>query len=153
MDFCRVQRLINKLGGSADFPAHNHEPQFVDDRLSQYGFYFWSDLMPHVPRNADWHYRHPARPGVYAISVVALGVIDNILQPVGAQHLLYIGSSKNIANRLCDTNHWLRKCELRFDAPDVALLVHVLLTDEYTWAERSLIRSLRPLLNKQHRNG
>lgn len=153
-DFCELQRTLNYVGGLPGYPARGYpEPEFIGDRLSQYGFDYWSDLMPHIPGDMKPEERHPRRPGVYAISTVALGVVDGLLRPVGAQHLLYIGSAKNIKSRLESSNHWLRTLEDRFSGPDVALLIHVMLTHEYQWAERSLIRTLRPVLNIQHRNG
>lgn len=149
-DFCKLQRLINKIGGSDAFPAYTQDGEFVDDRLTQYGFNYWSDLAPHIPRGADWNGRHPERSGVYAISVVAVNESTGKPWPCGAQHLLYIGSAKNIAKRLSSNTHWLRRCERRFCGPHNLLLVHVLLRKDYLWVERSLIRTLRPLLNIQH---
>lgn len=153
-DFCQFQRFVNNLGGSPEFRAHNVEPEFVDDRLSQYGFQCWSDIVPHLDNWRSFvRNDYPPFPGVYAITTVAhIGRTwdENVL---GAQHLLYIGSAKNIDQRLKHPNHWLQRIVDRFKPDDTLLFVRVLLTKDYLWAEKSLIRTLRPWLNIHHRNG
>ena len=151
MDFCRVQRLINQLGGSSEFPSYaDISPEFVDDRLTQYGFGYWSDMAAHIADGGHWKWlKHPPLPGVYAITVVACDYVGHRV-PKGAEHLLYIGCAKNIAKRLASPDHWYNKIVRRFHNADCAVVVRVLLTNEYLWAERSLIKTLRPALNIQH---
>ena len=134
------------------FPAYYEAMSYYpNDRTAQYGFCEWSDLAPHVPKHTDdWHSEHPARAGVYAISVVQGTHTNPQDWDFTASHLLYIGASQNIKLRLSNPKHWLARCLARFNRPNQILVVRVLLTDDYFAVEKSLIQTLRPLLNKQH---
>lgn len=150
-DFCQFQRFVNNTGGTKEFPSYADYPeQFLGDRLTQYGFGFWSDMIPHVPKGSDEWSTHPKRPGVYAISVVPMDLDQWPAKQLGYERLLYIGSAKNIHNRLNSQGHWIKKINDRFTDRNKLVVVRVLLTDDYLWAEKSLIRTLRPLLNIQH---
>jgi len=134
-DFCKAQILINKLGGDEEFPAF---PKGAPgDVLTQFGF-------------DGGHEATPTGPGVYA--VVAVAYSDNA-RHMGAEHLLYIGSAKNIRARLHSRDHWYNKLYKRMRGANV--YTRHLVNSDYHHIERSLIRTLRPLLNVQHnrRNG
>lgn len=152
-DFCRIQTLMNHIGGNDEFPAHGSvDPLFHNDRLTQYGFAFWSDMLPFTEVYVGpykWK-EHPPLPGVYAISVVACCIDTGARIPTGSEHLLYIGCAKNIAKRLDNPDHWFHEIMRRLHDADQMVVVRVLLTKDYLWAERSLIRTLRPVLNIQH---
>lgn len=151
MDYCQVQRLINRIGGSKEFPAYSDtESYYPHDRLTKYGFGEWSDMAPHLHRGKDYRKEYPSRPGVYAISV-AQGIHTTQSDwEFTAAHLLYIGCSRNILKRLSDPFHHLHRCVSKFDKEHQVVIVQVLLTKDYLWAEKSLIRTLRPWLNIQH---
>ena len=70
-DFCQFQRFVNNIGGTPEYRSHEQNAEFEDDRLSQYGFGFWTDIMPHIEYSGNRWLQHPPLPGVYAISVVA----------------------------------------------------------------------------------
>lgn len=151
MDYCQIQRLINELGGSGNFPSYKDvEPYYPHDRTTQYGFGEWIDMIPHLPKGSDYWEKHPARSGVYAISVVQGTRTDSNDCEFTASHLLYIGSSKNILKRLSGPKHPLRTYLKRFDKEHHFVVVTVLLTKDYLWAEKSLIKTLRPWFNIQH---
>ena len=151
IDFCWLQRFANNVGGMPTLESFaDVRPEFHDDRLSQYGFHYWSDMVAHITDGYHWRWlEHPPLPGVYAITVVACRY-DGQRIPIGAEHILYIGCAKNIASRITSTDHWYRRILERFHNGDCAVVVRVLLTQDYQWVERSLIRTLRPLLNIQH---
>lgn len=151
-DFCAFQRFVNNIGGAPEFPSYaNAEPQFKYDRLAQYGFEFWSDMVAHIVEGYHWRFLdHPPLPGVYAITTVACDYVNGSRIPKGAEHLLYIGSAKNISKRLAHPEHWIHEIMRRLHNGDVAVVTRVLLTKDYMWAEKSLIRTLRPLLNIHH---
>ena len=132
-DFCKVQRLINELGGFEYYPSFP-KGCVNGDRLTQYGFDFG-------------HKDTPNDAGVYA--VVAFGYNEDVAPHIfGSEHLLYIGSSKNIRKRLFTPGHWYDRCYERLGGSIV--YTRHLITNDYLHVEKSLIRTLRPLLNIHH---
>lgn len=125
-DFCQFQRFVNNVGGIGEYPAFSTEPIRVGDRLTQYGF---SSVGP-----------PPSRPGVYVVCCYSIWYRH------GAEHLLYIGSSVNMFRRVMNINHPYR---IAYDRTGAAY-TRYLVIDDFRNAERSLIRTLRPLLNIQH---
>ena len=109
----------------------------------QYGF---------ISDQYDKHEGHPwpDMPGVYSISVLQLGYDGSVFYGLGYEHLLYIGSSKNIRARLYNNHQWRERINQRFPYLDQAVIVRYKVTDNYLWEERSLIRTLRPILNIHH---
>lgn len=155
-DFCQFQRFVNNVGGGHGLVSYaGSTPEFIGDRLTQYGFCDWSDLIPHVDEKLDRWETLPCRPGVYAVCALVTKSDPTVFgaEPVGASHLLYIGSAKNIKKRVLSTGHPYQRCVDRLvsERNTVVVYVRVLLTNDYLWAERSLIRTLRPCLNIQHK--
>lgn len=128
-----MQRLINELGGLEGYPAFPKET-VNGDRLTQYGFDYGSKATP-------------TEAGVYAVVAFAYDP-NKHASLVGSEHLLYIGSSKNIQKRVFHTDHWYTKCYNRFQGSIV--YTRHLLTDDYLYVEKSLIKTLRPRLNIIH---
>lgn len=92
--------------------------------------------------------------GVYAIFAVNLRLWQNC--SIWSEHLLYIGSSKNIERRVYSDNHPYVVAYLRFKKqfPDFSVKAKWIETDNYLQLEKELIRSLRPPLNKhQYQKG
>lgn len=87
----------------------------------------------------------PFAHGVYGIFAINLFVKN------AKGHLLYIGSSKHIFNRVMASTHPYRKLFDRFYGSGVAVYIKTLITDDYHKAEKILIRHLRPRLNKTHK--
>lgn len=146
LDYCRFQHFVNSVGGCDDFPAFNPpDNRQHGERLMQYGFIAkqWD------PDGEPW----PALPGVYAISVLQLCFSDGVWTANGSEHVLYIGSSRNIQARLRNNHPWHEKIQERFFRLDQAVIVRYKVTNSFLWEERSLIRTIRPLLNIHHRNG
>lgn len=144
-NFCRFQRLVNNVGGIGPYQAYPSKARFIGDRLTQYGFkydfeheYNEIDEMS-IPRGA----------GVYAITAINVYHRETGTE-TGYGHLMYIGSARNIAARVTQPTHWWAKCMRRLDKVDRMVWLHVLLTDDYKWVEKCLIRELRPWLNIQH---
>lgn len=141
-DFCALQRFVNNVGGCDEHPAFPTAPRWAGDRLTQYGFgeRIW---MP------------PAVPGVYAITACITDCIPRFggstdFVPRGYEHIIYIGCSKNIAKRLEHPDHPWNIIDERLFADENGRAIRVLPTEDYRWVEKSLIRTLRPLLNIQH---
>ena len=155
-DFCQLQRLINNVGSGDGLQSHADSRRlYIDDRLAQYGFVIHGGYQYLSSANGkDVWLNHPESSGVYAISVVACDVVEGVGQvPIGAEHLLYIGSAKDICARLASKNHWFNTFMKRLHDFDQRITVRTLLTEDYYWAEKSLIRNLRPWLNIQHNGG
>jgi len=150
MDFCRIQRMINQMGGIGEFPAFQPS-KCPGDRLTEYGFCRFPDSM-YFDEVRD-EFRYHARPGVYAVWAVSHSrEADGYVFPQ-QQHVLYIGSSKNVRSRIETPGHWPQRCLDRNWPNHISVVIEVLYTDQYRWVERSLIEELRPLLNIQHKNG
>lgn len=141
-DFCKLQRLINSIGGSDEFPAYEVPAiRHHGERIMQYGLTCkqYCEIDP-----------LPALPGVYSISALQLSFSDGKYHSVGSEHLLYIGSSQCIRTRLYNNHPWYGKVHGRFFDLDRVVIVRYRITPEYKWMERSLIRTLRPLFNIHH---
>jgi hypothetical protein len=146
MDYCQFQRFVNNVGGGDGFPAfHPPVAEHHGERLLQYGF----TSVQWDPEGEPW----PDLPGVYSISVLQLFTIGNLCHGAGSEHVLYIGSSGNIRARLRNNHPWYQRIEKRFFDMDQNLFVRYKVTANYQWEERSLIQTIRPLLNIHHRNG
>jgi predicted GIY-YIG superfamily endonuclease len=65
--------------------------------------------------------------------------------------LLYIGSSKNVRDRVMNLRHPYRKCFTRLSGEDVWVYTKTLETEDYIEKEKILIRHLRPILNKMNK--
>src|SRR5690606_36864633 len=91
-----------KLGGNEEFTAF---PTGIHpgDVLTQFGF-------------DGGHRETPAEPGVYA--VVASAYSEDA-RHMGAEHLLYIGSAKNIRARVNSSGHWYSKLYRRLKGANV----------------------------------
>lgn len=68
-----------------------------------------------------------------------------------SERILYIGSSKNVYKRLSNQEHPYLKCFHRF--PDFLVYTKTIETDDYEHLEKKLIRTYRPILNKNGKNG
>ena len=68
-----------------------------------------------------------------------------------SEHLLYIGSSKNVAKRVLRPDHYYRIIYNRFSGTDVLVYTKTLLCEEPVESEKILIKYLRPKLNKAHK--
>jgi excinuclease UvrABC nuclease subunit len=80
---------------------------------------------------------HPSEAGVYAVCAKEL--------PNGAEHVLYIGSTKNLKKRLASNSHPYRIVYERFPC-----YVRFKPTDDYVKLEIKLIKKHRPILNKTY---
>lgn len=66
----------------------------------------------------------------------------------------YIGSSQNIQKRLFEGKHEIYdKLKDKEDLTTWVIPVYYIDTSKYIEVEKLLIKSLRPILNKQHNNG
>ena len=145
-DYCEYQETVNHLGGDQFSPAYNDPPDVAGDNLKMYGFKFWMDYATFSPIKDEWEM--PTFSGVYAVTAIQQGRYWGS-PPVGALHILYIGSAKNIAARVETPGHWYQRVLERNELGGVAPL-YVLPTTHYQLYERSLIRSLRPWFNIHH---
>lgn len=91
----------------------------------------------------------PKSSGVYAISC-GMMVPAGETWRMASQHIMYIGSAQNIAKRVSHPNHWFNIINERYPILNVAVWLDVLLTDEFRYIEKCLIKEVRPLLNIQH---
>lgn len=82
----------------------------------------------------------PACPGVYAVCI-------NHYDRSHKERILYIGSSKNVSERLHNRSHPYLKCYDRFS--EFLVYTKTIETEEYEQLEKELIGVYRPLLNKQ----
>ena len=129
-DFCQFQRFVNNTFGSNDYPSFPTTPARPGDRLTQYGFDLADGPCPDYA-------------GVYAIVSRAYVFGPHVK---AHDHLLYIGSAKNIRKRLNGANHPIKK----FRRMNCLLFVLYKQTNDYMGVEKSLIKCLRPWFNIQH---
>lgn len=144
-DFCSFQRLVNNVGGIGPYQSFARTPTHPGDRLRQYGFKFWMDVA--LLKNDEYHY--PKAAGVYAVSCASLMLRGEQYVPA-YQHVMYIGSAQNIAKRVSNPSHWYNVINERYQSMGTAVWLDVLLTEEFRYVEKCLIKEIRPLLNIQH---
>ena len=86
------------------------------------------------------HFSKPNTAGVYAIWS------RNMPYESGLEHLLYIGSSKNLFNRLNNKRHHYKTA---FNRLSGLVYVSFIETNDYINIENMLIKKHKPILNKQ----
>ncbi len=87
----------------------------------------------------------PRSPGVYGIYMY------KTFLEIPSKSLLYIGSSKNVRDRVMKPDHPYLKLYRRLSHHNVSICTVTLITEDYKEAEKILIRNLRPRLNKAHK--
>lgn len=84
----------------------------------------------------------PSSPGVYAV----------VAKPNHAsrhEHVLYVGSSWNLRERVYGADHNYRKLYERM-TPDYVVILKFVISDSYVELEKEVILAMKPLLNIQH---
>lgn len=148
-DYCTFQSEVNDLGGDEFSPAFLEYPDAPGDNLTYYGFKHW---MKHATYSyIDDDFKLPTFSGVYAVTCIYPG--PPFSRPMlGWLHVLYVGSAKNIAERVSHADHWYQRALRHFKKKrPFSVGLYVLPTTDYKIYEKSLIRSLRPLFNIHHR--
>lgn len=86
----------------------------------------------------------PNAPGVYA---VCISKCKGINEDLPKERIMYIGSSKNMKNRVLNPKHPYRLCYDRFSG-EYIVYVKSICTEDYINLETILIKEYKPLLNK-----
>lgn len=124
----RIKAVRKKAGGyRLKTPVCIPKPVYKGDRLSAHGFDTSGLSMFGF-----------SVPGVYAVCC---------RKPPGAEHLLYIGSSTNVTNRIMTPGHWPDRLTKRMGYGVVYFRVLHISDGTHHEVEKRLIRQLRPLLN------
>lgn len=144
------QEVVQLCGGDDLSPAVRWIPRSPGDNMGWHGFRRAEEFM--VFSVLDDEFKLPSFAGVYAVTAVYHGRLDEHNLTVGFLHLLYIGSSQDIAKRLSNKNHWYNRFKSR-EPQDVRVELWIIQTPDHRRIERDLIRRMRPLLNIQYRNG
>lgn len=149
-NFADFQEIVSLTGGDRFSPAQNWHPQSPGDNMAYFGFRPWIECATFSVLSDEW--KMPTFAGVYAVTTVYHGAFNDCGTTVGYLHLCYIGSSKCIAERVNNPQHYYRRMVQR-EPKHVHTELWVMPTTDYRRIERDLIKRLRPLFNIHHRNG
>lgn len=148
-DYCEFREMVNLLGGDYNTPACEMDPEYAGDNMAWLGFKKWHEYATFSVIEDKW--KLPTFSGVYAVTCACKG--KNFLERTGYLHTIYVGSAKNIAQRVSNPGHWYQRAQNRFRGRPIIVGLYVLPTTDYRIYERSLIQVLRPFFNIHHRNG